>query len=473
MNADRTRWGLALLFFLAVALRLTTVGLVFDADRPAPAFEHGEIARNLIAGRGFRVWFLGQEGPTSQQAPLFPALLGACYRLCGPETAASVWIMQGLQCLAGGVLALLVVRLAWRLLPNEPHVGWCAGLWAACDPAQVYLVTHLQVAVWAALSLTATTYAALGPWTQSRARGAALGAGAGVMLLIEPIYAIVLPGLALAAWLRAGRTRQIIPAGLAAALTLAVVLSPWLIRNRLVHGEWVFVKSTFGYALWQGNNPLSHGTDKIPKPSATALLGEHDGSLRGQHAAGWAARRETLYIDDALLKPSSYCDFAGLSEPRRSALLGERAGQFIRQHRADYLRLCGRRLRYFLLFDETNPKASHPVFRASTVVWLTLTSVGLLATGRRWRALWPLAATFTTILAFHCLTITSVRFRLAAQPLAFAFTALAVAPPLVRIGNRARTAWENAARRSSAATVVIGLRNSPRDVAAQARDRAA
>src|SRR5262249_6710353 len=45
--------------------------------------------------------------------------------------------------------------------------------------------------------------------------------------------------------------------------TAAVVLAPWTIRNALVHREFVFVKSTFGYAFWQGNCALSEGTDKV------------------------------------------------------------------------------------------------------------------------------------------------------------------------------------------------------------------
>lgn len=438
MQTLQTRWGLGLLFALAVGLRITAVALLFDPAQPPPAYEHGEIARNLLAGRGFQVCFLGQTGPTSQQAPLYPALLAACYAVFGADSPWAVLAMQGLQCLAGGVVALAVVRIAWLLLPHERSIGWWAGVWAACDPTQVYLVTHLQVAVWAALLLALTTWWALSPRITSAGRAAMLGALAAVMLLVEPIYVIVLPVLALTVWLRSPQhatlPRGALPrAVLISGLTAALVLSPWLVRNRLVHGQWVFVKSTFGYALWQGNNPASYGTDKIPKASADSLLHAHDGTLRGQHAAAWQARRENLYIDDVLLKPDGYGEFAGLSEPQRSALLGARAWSFMREQPAAYLRLCGQRLKYFLLFDETNPKAAHPVFRTATVVWLTLLGVGLCAAGPRWRALWPLAAMFVAVTLFHTLTITSVRFRLAVQPLTLAFAATAVAPPARRI----------------------------------------
>ena len=38
---------------------------------------------------------------------------------------------------------------------------------------------------------------------------------------------------------------------------------------------------------------------------------QHDGTLAGMDRALWEARHETLYIDDVLLKPTGYREFAG------------------------------------------------------------------------------------------------------------------------------------------------------------------
>ena len=86
----------------------------------------------------------------------------------------------------------------------------------------------------------------------------------------------------------------------------ALVITPWTVRNWLVHGRPMFIKSSFGYAFWQGNNPISWGTDKIPKPSAEPMRLENDGTLADMNRALWEARHETLYIDDVLLKPDGY-----------------------------------------------------------------------------------------------------------------------------------------------------------------------
>ena len=215
--------------------------------------------------------------------------------------------------------------------------------------------------------------------------------------------------------------------------TAAVMIAPWMVRNRVVHGEMVFIKSTFGYAFWQGNNAISWGTDKVPKRSAESLRQRHDGTLADMDRALWEARHETLYIDDVLLRPAGYDEFSGLSEPQRSRLLGRRAWEFVAANPAQYGRLCLQRLRYFLLFDETNPKAANRLYRVATVTWLVLVGIGLLVSLARWRLLWPTYAVFLAVTVFHTLVITSVRFRIPIEPMTFVWAAAGVAPLLTRL----------------------------------------
>lgn len=439
----RRNLAVLLLAIVALSLRLAAVWvLVGRQDATAASFEHGEIAQNLLAGRGFTVTFLGTTGPTSQQAPFYPALLaGSCW-LFGSDPAHSAIAIACLQAVMGTGLVLCVAWLAWSLLPQWPTVGWVAGVLAAIHPVHVYMVTQLQVAVWAAsllILLLAWVASPRGRHAWSKALG--LGLVAGWLLLVEPILSLALPVVAAMYWRRdrdmvvadgwlngvwafAGRTGRLA----VLATTAALVIAPWLYRNYLVHGEPVFMKSTFGYAFWQGNNPLSWGTDKIPKRSAESLRLAHDGTLADRHRALWEARRETLYIDDVLLKPNDYREFAGLSEPARARLLGNQAWSFIRREPAAYGRLCLRRLRYFLLFDETNPKAAEPLYRVTTVTLLVLSFIGLLVLAPRWRSIWPTMAIFALVTMFHTLTITSARFRIPIEPLSFLWAAAAIAP---------------------------------------------
>ncbi|MHB1033184.1 MAG: ArnT family glycosyltransferase [Pirellulales bacterium] len=418
--------GLLLLATLALSLRVGMV-LALRTEHAVPVtYEHGPIAENLLAGRGFAVTFLGVEGPTSQQAPLYPALVAAAYWLFGIGSPQAVLALQLLQCMAGTGLVLAVVWLAWSLFPERPGLGWLAGAIAAVYPPHVYMVTHVQVAVWAALLLTLWMAAVFSPrWAGSRIGAAVAGVFAGLLLLVEPILVLAMPAAAWALW-RTGRTQPLAqrPGRLASwgrvalmAVVAAIVVTPWLWRNYQVHGEFVFIKSTFGYAFWQGNNPASWGTDKIPKPSADALRQSHDGTPAGVDRAMWAARHETLYIDDVLLKPTGYREFAGLGEPARSRLLGRRAWEFIRAEPARYLGLCLQRLRYFVLFDETNPKAANLVYRLSTLAWLGMVLAGAISLRADWRRLAPIYAVCAAVTAFHALTIVSARFRIPIEPL--------------------------------------------------------
>jgi len=476
MRVSRKTIGLAVLAGLALGLRVWLVlALVGDHARPL-GYEHGRIAENLLRGKGFAIEFLGTEGPTSQQAPFYPLLLAADYWCFGIDTPQSILAMQLLQCLAGTALVLAVVWLGWGLVPERRAIGWMAGVLAAIYPTHVYMVTHLQVALWAALLLTLLVAVVVSPRWQATWAGAALaGCLSGMLLLVEPILALALPILAAAVFLQeggatpsragllAGRQESSrhapravrrcgygigsVPATLArtargACLLLwlrlgrvtlmaglaAAVIAPWLARNYAVHGEFVFIKSTFGYAFWQGNNPSSWGTDKIPKPSAEVIRRQHDGTLAGMDRALWEARHETLYIDDVLLKPTGYRQFAGLSEPERSRLLGREAWEYVRAHPGQYAKLCLQRLRYFLLFDETNPKAANPVYRAATVAWLVLAGVGLWLSRRDWRRLWPTYAIFAAVTLFHAMTIVSARFRIPIEPLSLVWAAYTLAP---------------------------------------------
>jgi len=365
----------------------------------------------------------------------------------------------------GTVLVLLVVRLARQLVPDRPAIGWIAGFTAAVFPTHVYMVTHFQVAVWAATFLVATLLIATSQWAEKSWLGPIVaGLLGGGMLLIDPILALPLAVCATALFI--GRSspqtarnisqmdsgniwggkscnsplgisllRRALRAGTMLAVA-AVVITPWTIRNWRVHGELVFVKSTFWYAFWQGNNPASWGTDKVPKPAVEQIRRRHDGTLAGMNQALWEARHATVYIDDVVLKPTGYAEFAGLSEPERCRLLKRRALRFVGEHPGRYLKLCLRRLRYWLLYDETNPKAAHWLYRLSSIVWLLLGAAGVVLSTGYWRTLWPAYAIFILLTVFHSMVIVSARFRIPVEPLGLIWMAFPIALVVRAVAGR-------------------------------------
>ncbi len=444
-------WLLIALGCLALAVRVWVVLAAASEPTVPPTNEAAAIAENLLAGRGFSLDVLGAEGLTSCQAPFYPMLLATAYRLFGVGTPEALLAIGLLQCAVGTAVVLAVVWLSWSLVPDRPGIGWAAGLIAALYPTHILMVTRLQLALWAALLLTLLLATVVSVrWRATRARAVLAGSLAGLLLLVEPVLWLALPVCGLVFWLsesRVGRSdrfgrlalyRLVLMAGIC-----ALIITPWTVRNCLVHGRIVPIKSTLGYAFWQGNNSISWGTATIPPPAAELLRHSQDGKLIDTNRPGG---RDTLLVDDLLLGPDDYGELAALSEPERSRLLGARAWRFVRAEPGQYASLCLRRLRYFLLFDETDPVTVDWLARVSSVAWLVLVFVGLLICGDRRRELWPTWAIFAAVALFHSLVIVSPWSRVALEPMTFIWAAWAIGPiaawhrpiKVYRPGQRAR-----------------------------------
>jgi hypothetical protein len=415
---------------IAIGARAAAVLILQSHTVPHSTFEHGEIATNLLSGRGFAVRFLGADGLTAQQAPVYPWLVAAAYALGGIGTPRALLILELSQALLGGLLVASVLALAREVAPGRPWLATLAALVAAVHPSLVYAATHVQVAALAATLLTATLAAAFRAGRTGCDRDAVLsGLLLGLLALTDPILALVAPGVAWAVVLGRGVRHAARPVA-CAALVSALVVAPWIIRNACVFGEFVAIKSTFGYAFWQGNCTLSQGTDKVVRPSVERTLarGQAERDWRGWNASLWAARHAAGYLDDIALTAGDYRTLAALSEPARTRQLFSRALGELKADPARYPRLCLRRLRYFLFFDETNPKTRSMLYRASHLVLTFLAAAGLLFARREVRR--RLAPTFLTvalITTFHALTISSARFHIPIEPLLGLWAAAGVA----------------------------------------------
>ena len=444
---------------LAVAARVAAVLVLRSYAVPRSTYEHGEIAENLLAGRGFSVEFLGATGPTSQQAPIYPVVVAAAYAVGGTATPRALLILQLGQSLLGGVTAFGAMALARRAAPGRRLIMLAAGLIAALHPTLVYAATHVQIAPLAAALLVWTLVA----FDRTRRTGStrdALVGGALLALLVltDPILGLVAP-VGFGAILLGRGPRYAARPIAAAALATAVGVAPWIVRNAAVHGEFVFVKSTFGYAFWQGNCRLSEGTDKVVRASVESALRASGSHLSDWNAALWKARHEAGYIDDIALSRTDRAALGRLSEPERSRVLFRRAVADLRADPWRYPLLCLRRFRYFVLFDETNPKTRSFVYRASHL-GLTLAAVlGLVLMPGSMRArLLPSLLTAGLIALFHSLTIVSARFHIPIEPLMAVWAAGAAAR--VRPGL-----WRSADVRGLGGRNDVGGRVTTRDPA--------
>ncbi len=406
------------LIVLAIAVRVAAVLVLQSHTIPHSTYEHGEIAANLLAGHGFSVMFLGADGPTSQQAPAYPFLVAGAYAIGGVGTPQSLLILELGQAVLGGVLVGFVMILASEVARGFPRVATVAGLIMAVHPTLVYSATHVQVAALAS-ALLAGALALATRAGRTRALGDALGAGLllGLLALSDPILGLVAPGMAWAIASRQDWRGSIRLIG-AVGLTATVCVAPWVVRNAWVHGEFVPIKSSFGYAFWQGNCALSEGTDKVVRASVEAKLRRSSSNLRDLNATLWEARHEAGYLDDIALTRADYAELGAVSEPERSRKLFRRALADLQADPSRYPMLCLRRLRYFVFFDETNPKTRSRIYRVSHLGLTLLAALGLwLASPKIRRKLGPSLLTAALITTFHALTIVSARFHLPIEPL--------------------------------------------------------
>jgi uncharacterized membrane protein SirB2 len=401
---------------LAVLARLAACGLLHGQNAAEIyTYEHGEIARNLLAGRGFSVELLGTWGVTSQQAPVVPLLLAGCYALCGLGTAAAHWLFFVIQCLQGGLLAAGAMAMAWRISQNN-GVAIVAGLMAALHPPLVYAATHIQV-VSTASTLLIWLFVALFDLRQLPNRKNAIRAGAlmGLITLTDPILALSGVGTTLA-WVlfdRPTSTNELKMLVKNWAVLVGVsflAISPWLVRNYRVHGHFVFIKSTFGYAFWQGNNNFSVGTDKVMRASVGDILNRNELNLNERL---WQARHEAGCVDDIALTLEEKTELGRLPELERSKELFRRAKLELAQKPGRYMQLCLRRVRFFLWLDESNPKTASLFYCLPHMGLTVFALAGLcLMPPQSRRLLAPTIISFLLVTFFHALTITAPRFHL-------------------------------------------------------------
>jgi 4-amino-4-deoxy-L-arabinose transferase-like glycosyltransferase len=310
MNRNRVEWLSALAAF---GIRLAVAVVMGGLLRPE-LWEYDEIARAMIAGRGFTypyhniVYY-------SYAPPLYSWLSAASYWLTG-----SLAPVMLLQITAGAALAAVAAWLARKLFDSEVAAG-AAGLLAAVHPGLVlYSATKAHPMTFDALffALAVLQFFRLRERPDSR-RWIELGFIIGVGTLSRTTIIIFLPiG---AAWLLYVSPRSQwwpILRGLAIASVITVAsLTPWTIRNYRVHHQFVFVLTTDGDAFWRGNNPNATGHSYTTSNQIVLLDGL---SL---------AERQDLERQP--------------NELAQSAWFMNRARAFIREHPGEFVRLTLRK----------------------------------------------------------------------------------------------------------------------------------
>jgi hypothetical protein len=297
---------------------------------------HGEyfnIAKALYAGRGFADPFGAPTGPTAWQGPLLPSLEAAALWLGDGSPAAVVWMLAVLHASVLTLTGLLVIVVARQ---TNGHVS---GLGAAIAFA-VGLVCNWRFTCfevpsdpWLNLLFVGLFITGL-LWLRPLQRWPnAIGWGllGGIGALGNPTLGVVWAALTIAAGVHGRGWRRVAVAAAVAGLTVA----PWMVRNYLVFGRLVPVKSNLGFEFFQAQCLQSPGVLTV------AWFGAHPGNGNSREAREYKRLGEPEYI-------------------------ASKWGQFSESVRADPLdfldRLASRFLCATLWYESSNPlrDAQHP-----------------------------------------------------------------------------------------------------------------
>jgi hypothetical protein len=386
-------WVIVVLGVLVrAALMLRGTGVFDDPDNYLP------LARSIVTGNGFTL----NGRLTAYRPPLYPFLLVPAIAIPGND---SVWGIAVLH-LALGAGTVWLTGLAAEGSGLSPARSRLAALVSACDPVLVWQSRSVMTETPTAF-LLAATLAALG--CRGRLGPVLGGLAMGLAALCRPS---MLAGAALtivAAFLvNPGERLVRLKRGGILAITIVLVLSPWMIRNFKVFGEPVWTTTHGGYTLALANNPVYYND-----------------ILHGPPGRVWTGHDQWLWWDSVNRATS------GMTEPQADRYMRHTVWQLVRERPGDFGRAIVARLGHFWSAAPATSVYSGFV-RGVTMAWtLPLWLAVLLGLPRRDLWQWPRIAAPAAAIGLtlvHGLFWTDLRMRAPIVP-AIALIAAGAALP--------------------------------------------
>jgi 4-amino-4-deoxy-L-arabinose transferase-like glycosyltransferase len=344
---------------IALCLRLAvipfdTIENLMDADH-IHAWEQGNVAQALLTGHGFGSPFQSTQ-PSAIMPPVYPLIVAMFFYVFGIHTAQSIFAIHAFDCLINSLACIPIFFLARRSFGQRAAL-WAAWVWVFF-PYGIYFSaawawsTHLLL-----LCLYVLLYLANEMEQSPRLRlWASFGLIAGFAGLTEPSILVVVAFLvAFAAWRLSRSGKRWLMPGFVGSLSLAAVISPWLIRDAVVFHRAIPIRDSMGLELWMGNNGYSERWTSDQKHPL------HDATELALYNAG-----EIAYMD----------------------LKKQQAENYIHDHPAWYMRMCARRAIYIWTGYWSFDKAyldMEPTDPENIPFATSMTCLGLLGVLLAWR----------------------------------------------------------------------------------------
>ena len=267
-----------LIYIAALVVRLIPIlltrGLGIGLD---DMFQYDMLARNLASGHGFR-WYAMEDlkllAPyvdfdfstatgytpehglyTSFRAPLYPAFLAIVYFFSGLDFSRFFAARLAQVIFLGAPLAPLTYLVSRRLLPDsEKTAKISAWLVAAYPMLLVYPLGLGTENLFFVLLLASFFFLLKSIENPSALRLLLSGFFLGLTALTR---SVILPFAALAILYLLYLHRR---KALMAAVAFTLVISPWVIRNSMLHNKPTGIETSMGYNLYLGYHPKGNGS---------------------------------------------------------------------------------------------------------------------------------------------------------------------------------------------------------------------
>jgi hypothetical protein len=267
MSRVKDPWRLSpvIVAVLAVSWAMA-IAIVRGDHHTRPFAEQANIARHLVLGHGFRspMDAAPDAPPSAWSPPMYPLVIATVYRLFGMASQPAVVVLLLLNALFFAIIVTATVQLSIRSF-QSPIPGLIAAGLLAIHPAFRVAVGDFWDGLMALAIFAWLTVAALRPGggsssgkTKRVASAAGFGAGLGLLALTNASYAITFPVLLFIACRGPIVRGRYLAAGVAVVACLTVV-AQWTIRNYIVFGRLVPIRTGLAVQFWIGNPPISDG----------------------------------------------------------------------------------------------------------------------------------------------------------------------------------------------------------------------
>jgi 4-amino-4-deoxy-L-arabinose transferase-like glycosyltransferase len=393
---------------LAIGTRLVfavlTTSWVFPRDNNSWAFGHemGQIAASLAMGNGFS-WpenvpyagFYRAGQPTAWMPPVYPFLMAGVFKIFGIFSEQAAMALEFFQTIVSA-LTCVVLYFVGKRLYNAKAGLVAAFLFAMYPPAIHFAVQKTWSTSLFACCLLLIILMFLRRADHPHVRGGILlGFMLGFTALVDPVIIGTYPFALVWLFLKAeGDRRTIAKMMVAMLITCFLCISPWLIRNYFVFGQFVLIKSNLGNELFKGNNEYATGNIRL------------------------RSEREFTDAEQAYLNQSD--------EVARNRFLFGKAFTFIKEHPQRFARLTMSRFIYYWTFTEGSLRKIWVPLAAYFAV-LTLAIIGLIlsrAGGKDVQFMLLFLLSFP--LPYYFTVVGLLRYRFPLEPLLMVFAAYAL-----------------------------------------------